>query len=261
MRQIKFTGEVSELKEDELPEEAPIRIAVGQVPLVSISATPQQLKELALGFLITEGLLVERSEIQGIACDEAKGEVHIVTEEGGAILGRLVEGGPVTLTSGCGRGLTFSKFRDLKRVNSNAKFPSGAIADLMSGMLKAASLYRRTGGIHCSALSDGETILSLAEDIGRHNTIDKLVGDCFLRGIETKGRLLLTTGRISGEMVAKAVAAEIPVMASLTSPTSLAVRLAEEAGVAVIGYLRKGRMTLYTCPERVQTVSPFSKGR
>lgn len=118
-------------------------------------------------------------------------------------------------------------------------------------LYQEAEAYRAAGGIHASALSNGERLLVVAEDVGRHNTLDKIRGECTLKGIPTKERIILTTGRISSEMVSKAVGMETPILISRTSPTDLAVRLADSWGITLVGYARGKRINLYTHPARI----------
>ena len=112
-------------------------------------------------------------------------------------------------------------------------------------------LYRLCGGVHASALSDTKKLLVVAEDIGRHNTLDKIQGECLLRGLSTKDGLLLTTGRVSSEMLLKAARMQAPVVVSRHSPTGSAVSLARDLGIALVGYARGNRLSVYSHPERL----------
>jgi FdhD protein len=119
-------------------------------------------------------------------------------------------------------------------------------------MREQQTVHRHVGGTHAAVLFDKSgRVITLAEDIGRHNAIDKAVGYCLLRGISLHDKVLLTSGRASYEMATKAIRVGIPIIASVSAPTSLAVQLAEDRGLTLIGYLRGGRMNVYTHPERV----------
>ncbi|MCP4515904.1 MAG: hypothetical protein GY824_11835, partial [Delftia sp.] len=122
----------------------------------------------------------------------------------------------------------------------------GQVLELMGQLQKAAVLYSRSQGVHASALSDGEGLLAVAEDVGRHNTLDKIRGECLRRNLPTAGKILLTTGRVSSEMLGKAADMETPVVVSRTSPTSLSLTLAEAWGITLIGYVRGRRMRVYS---------------
>jgi len=120
-------------------------------------------------------------------------------------------------------------------------------------LLSSQELYRETGGVHTSALSDGEKILIVAEDIGRHNTLDKIAGRCLMENIWPDERILLTTGRISSEMLQKAARLGADAVISRTAPSSLAVEMAESLGITLIGYARRDRFNVYAHEERIVT--------
>ena len=123
---------------------------------------------------------------------------------------------------------------------------------LMRELNYQAQLYRQSRGVHTSALSDGEQLLVLAEDVGRHNTLDKIRGEVLLRGLETRDQILLTSGRISSEMITKARKMEVPIVASRTSPTATSVRLAQRWNMTLIGYARAPQLRVYTGAERIR---------
>jgi len=118
-------------------------------------------------------------------------------------------------------------------------------------LFESQELYHETGGVHTSALSDGEQVILSAEDIGRHNTLDKIAGLCLMENIWPDRRVLITTGRISSEMLQKAVRMGAKVIASRTSPSSLSIEMAEAWGITLIGYARRNRFNLYAHPERI----------
>ena len=121
----------------------------------------------------------------------------------------------------------------------------------MELLLEAQVLYRETGGVHTSLLSDGEKIIVSSEDIGRHNTLDKIAGLCLMNNAWSEKRILITTGRISSEMLQKAARMETPILISRTSPSSLSIEMAERYGITLIGYARKHRFNVYSNPHRV----------
>jgi FdhD protein len=117
-------------------------------------------------------------------------------------------------------------------------------------LFDSQELYRETGGVHTSALSDGEKILVSAEDIGRHNTLDKIAGLCLMNNIWPDARILITTGRISSEMLQKAARLQAPILISRTSPSSLSIEMAERYGITLIGYARRQRFNVYSNAQR-----------
>jgi FdhD protein len=137
--------------------------------------------------------------------------------------------------------------------------PAERIGTLIELLSRAQDLYRKSGGVHISALSDGEKIIIATEDIGRHNTLDKLAGRCILEQINPLMRIILTTGRISSEMIQKAGRIGATFVISRTSPSSLSVQLAKEVGITLIGYARRDRFTIYAHPERILSIPADEK--
>jgi FdhD protein len=133
--------------------------------------------------------------------------------------------------------------------------PPETIGHLVEQLFNAQTLYRETGGVHTSALSDGDQIVLVAEDIGRHNTLDKIAGLCLMKNIQPPIRILITTGRISSEMLQKAARLNAPVLISRTSPSSLSIEMAERYGITLIGYARKHRFNVYTNEQRIKLTS------
>jgi len=131
------------------------------------------------------------------------------------------------------------------------KIPAARLHVLFNQLQARGSLYARARGVHAAGLADGEQLLAMAEDVGRHNTLDKLLGTCLRLGIETRGRLLLATGRVSSEMMQKAAQMGIPFVASRNSPTSLSVEMARAWGITLVGYVRRQTLRVYSGPERL----------
>lgn len=229
-------------------------IYVNGQELVTLLCTPNKMSFLILGFLASEGIIQNLDDVRLLrVCEDEGNVVEVRLRDESLSLPRKR-----VLLSGCGGGITFE---DLKarhaRLTSSLTVNPAQISRLMRELQRSAEVYRTAGGVHASALSDGERLLLVAEDVGRHNTLDKIRGECIYHQIPTKDRIILTTGRISSEMVNKAVRMEVPVVVSRTSPTDLAIRLAESWGMTVIGYVRGEKMNLYTWPERVkQTQAP-----
>jgi FdhD protein len=123
----------------------------------------------------------------------------------------------------------------------------------MKQLNERAELYKYCGYVHTSALGENSSLLVVAEDIGRHNTLDKIMGECLLRKLSTRDKVLITTGRISSEMLGKAASIMTPIVASRSSPTDHAIALAKELGITLIGYVRGSRLSIYSHEERVQS--------
>ncbi len=223
---------------------------------VTLLCTPHDLDALALGFLRTEGLITSLDEVADYGVRE-HGEVGVEIR-----LKRTHVALPQRprLTSGCAGGVTFYDLAAAHyRLNTGLRLVPGQVYEQMAQLLvRYADLYRMMGGFHMSALSDGEDLLLSAYDVGRHNTLDKLAGLSLLHGINTTGRFIVTTGRVSTEMLNKAAIMGVPLVASRNSPTHMAVRLARAWGITLCGYVRGRRMHVYSAPERLGLKVPLA---
>ena len=226
------------------PREMALLIYVNGLELVTVLCTPDKLNCLALGYLFNEGIITGMDDIAMMRVCDAESEVDVRLNNKDFALPTKR-----TLTSGCGGGATFTT--DGIKVDSRLHAEPRELLALMKQMHERMDLYRVSGGVHTSALADTQGLLVMAEDIGRHNTLDKIQGECLLRKISTRDRLVLTTGRISSEMLIKAARMQAPMVVSLTSPTERAIVLARELGITLVGYARGSRLTVYAHPERL----------
>ncbi len=234
---------------DSAASEDPLAVYVNGVELVTLLYTPPMALELAVGYMLSEGLITKKADVASVSLK--KGGVAVTLARG--LPGAETPAARV-LTSGCGGGISFTYPQGLKGIN---KLTSGltvshhAITALAGRFRGESRLFTETGGVHSAALSDGLGFIAFAEDIGRHNAVDKVFGRCLMEGIETRDRLLLTTGRISSEILLKAAKRGVPVVVSRGAPTALAVELALRFGVTIAGFVRGRRMNIYTHPERI----------
>lgn len=231
--------------EDSIAIEKRVKIMVNGSEVLSLYCTPLMIRELVIGIMMTENI------IKGSWCSERMSilygedvEVDIAAE------GEVSTEGAV-VTSGCIGGITFPKRLNLKTIEDSFQISSKRILSLFKEFQRASELFNLTGCVHSAAISDGDNILCLAEDIGRHNAVDKVIGYMLLENISFQGKIMLASGRLSSEIVSKCARWGIPVVASRTSPTSLAVEIAEKAGVTLVGFVRAGRMNIYANHKRV----------
>jgi FdhD protein len=243
----RYTTDGMTTMEREVVQEAPVTVYVNETEWITFLCTPQNLKYLVLGFLYLEGIIGGLDEVVLLrVCDEEE-MIEVRLTHDVELPTRRV------LTSGCGGGTTFADLTvQTNQIDSTLRVTPSQILGLMRQLYRQAELYRATGGVHTSALSDGEKLLVVASDVGRHNTLDKMQGQCLLEGMDTKDRILLTTGRLSAEMLNKAARMQVPVLASRTSPTDLAVELAQAWGITLVGYARGEQMHVYSGEERVK---------
>jgi FdhD protein len=269
---IEYDGERATTVTRPVIAETPWALYVEKREWVTFMCSPIGLHQLALGFLLSEGVIGGLEDVWQLKVylDEDRvymyfpdaglnGELALPTcaEAGGSIDVRLRRPAPARperriLTSGCGGGVTFDDLAgDRSPLQSDRQVTAAQVSSLMRQLNESATLYRTSRGVHISALSDGERLLVQAEDVGRHNTLDKIRGACMLDGITTQGRLLLSSGRISSEMIVKARKMEAPIVISRTSPTAMSIRLAREWNMTLIGYVRGRQLRVYTGAERV----------
>jgi FdhD protein len=227
-----------------VPIEREVTIYVNLRELVTILCTPTKLNFLVLGFLYSEGIISGMGDVvmMRVCDDDLMADVRLSDPEYELPTRR-------TLTSGCGGGATFTT--EAQRVDSDLVVTPTEVLSLMKQLQERMELYRFSGGVHASALADTGNLLAVAEDIGRHNTLDKIQGECLLRGLPTKDGLLLSTGRISSEMLLKAARMQIPVVVSRHSPTASSVSLAGDLDIALVGHARGNRLLVYSHPERL----------
>lgn len=228
--------------------EAPVSLTVNGQVWLTFMCTPLDLEALAVGFLFNEGILARMDEVADVRVCEHGDNVDVW-------LNRAVEA-PVSWrrTSGCTGGITAVDLLAKPNVSlrdSALTLGTEDIERLFEMLLAAQVLYRKTGGVHTSILSDGKTTLVSAEDIGRHNTLDKIAGLCLMNDISPRSKIIMTTGRISSEMLQKAAGMGVPILLSRTSPSSLSIEMAERYGITLIGYVKRQRFNVYSNPQRV----------
>jgi FdhD protein len=240
----RFSGEGWGKTSVHVPSEMALAIHVNRQELVTILCTPTKLNCLILGFLYAEGIISSIGDVEKMRVCEEESLADVILSNPEYELPTQR-----TLTSGCGSGATF--ITQGQKVNSDLVVTPKEVLSLMDQLQKHMELYRICGGVHASALSDTKNILVVAEDIGRHNTFDKIQGECLLRGLSTKDRLLLSTGRASFEMLLKAAKMQAPIVVSRHSPTGSAISLARDLGIALVGHARGSRLSAYSHPERL----------
>lgn len=212
--------------------------------IATFMCSPNMLEELGVGFLFTERLISKRDDLLSIHISQNNCiDIWIKNFEKPK---RKIK------TSGCSGGVTFNDLsQEFPALTTPLQATPSELADLMIQLHSGANSYQKSRGIHTAALADSKKIIQQVEDIGRHNCIDKLAGFCLLTGLNPSNKIILTSGRISSEMLTKARILEVPLVCSRTSPTSLSIALAQAWGITIVAYLRQNRMRIYTHPERI----------
>ena len=230
-----------------LVDEQWVHLHVNGLELATIMASPVHLDWLALGFLRSEGLIGDAEDVRLVEVCPNKTCVDVWLHQA-----EFVPPTRAIVTSGCGGGLTFDDLSQrVPPIEDGMRLAPQQITDSMRQLLAAATLYNLSRGVHTSALSDGQRLVAVAEDVGRHNTIDKLWGFCLSQNLDPAGHMLLATGRISSEMINKAAKMRLPIVVSRTSPTGLSVRLAQEWNITLVGYARGNSFNVYTGEWRI----------
>jgi len=250
----RITKEGKEDTDSIVVKELPLTIILNNRELVTLLCSPVDLKYLAIGFLFSEGLLKSKAEIEKVIVDERRGVVRVETKGDKEFTDDLVF--KRMITSGCGRGTSFYSAADVQgqvKVESQASISVDEVLALAKEFQHRSQIYRATHGVHSAALCDTKSILVFNENIGRHNAIDKILGECLLKDIATDDRIIITSGRISSEILLKVAKRNIPLIISKSASTTLGVRLAHDLGVTLIGFVRGGRMSVYTNGWRIVT--------
>ena len=233
-------GRVAEVKGDVVREQ-PLTVYVNGERFLTLLCSPFKLETLVVGYLWMEKVIGELEEIASLQICEVDGRADVTLTHSVTLPTERI------LTSGCGGGITFRiDPRLFSPLHSALRVTPADLSARLKDLFTAAVHYRASRGIHGAALSDGRRLLVVAEDVGRHNAVDKVKGEALLRGIPTVDRILLSTGRVSSEMLLKASRMAVPLVASRTSPTEMAVALAEQLGITVVGYLRPDSFNVYT---------------
>jgi len=236
--------------ETEVIEEVPVQLTVNGKEWLTFMCTPIKLEELAVGFLFNEGIIDTAKDIESVRLCSS-GEILDVWLNKSAVK-------PVnwSRTSGCTGGTTtidseelLEKF-DPAKINGPVITPE-LVTSLVEMLFESQELYRKAGGVHTSALCNLREICVSMEDIGRHNTLDKIAGYCLIEDVKLNKPIIVTTGRISSEMLQKSKRLGASFVVSRTSPSSLSIRMAEAFGITLIGYARRKQFRLYTHPERI----------
>ena len=228
--------------------ETPVSLTVNGDVWISFMCTPTNLEALSIGFLYNEGIIQSMDEVADARVCEHGDNVDVWLNH------PAEQPTSWRRTSGCTGGVTAVDLLAKPNISFNGnqpKVPPEAIGRLVEMLFESQELYRETGGVHTSALCDGEKVLFSAEDIGRHNTLDKIAGLCLMENVWPETRILITTGRISSEMLQKAARLSAPILISRTSPSSLSIEMAERYGITLIGYARRSRFNVYTNIQRV----------
>jgi FdhD protein len=242
---LRIKEDSAEELDDFVAIEKRVRISVNGRHVISLYCSPFMVREFVAGFIYNEGLIsggwcAERISIE--YGDEINADVPA---EG------TVAEGEKTVTSGCAGGISFARPLPQEKLSDDTVFNISHIKELYREFQKKSEGYKSTGGVHSAAMADDRHMLVFTEDIGRHNAVDKVIGYALLEHISFQGKIMLASGRLSSEIVSKCVRCGIPVVVSRAAPTSLAVEIADSAGLTLVGFVRGERMNIYSGMQRI----------
>jgi FdhD protein len=235
------------------PEEYPIPLVVNGYEIAIFQLTKADLEDWAYGYLFSEGFIDGADDIESIHFQDETGSIE-VTLRTGFDAEQLFSSKKKHYTAGCGRGVTFFSMTDVKNFNKVSTQQTYQLSYLLkkrSEFAQASEMYLETGGMHGACIVDEDGWMMVREDIGRHNAVDKVIGYCLRNRLQPERLVLLTTGRVSYEMLSKAAKFGFAIIGSRTAATKQAIQLAKYLNIEVIGYLRSKMATVYTSCGRV----------
>jgi len=258
---IKVKGRAKTLTEDTIVREVPITIYFNKEEIVTILCSPSQVKELAVGFLISEGFIGDMSELYALGhhC-----EGNVVRVEGKPKPGHKGIMSKRVMSACCGKSrmaFNFENDTSLVRVQESTTRISLDEAMFFANYLESNSpLFKETGGIHNGGVGSAGEVRYTCYDIGRHNVLDKILGRAHLLNLDLSDHVLFFSGRVSSEILLKVAKMKIPILVARSAPTDLALALAEDLNITFAGFARGDRLNIYTCPERIK-LPPLMAGR
>ena len=241
---------------DNLAEETPVALEFNGISHATMLATPADLEDFAVGFSLSEGIIDSVADVRGIdvlpQCDGIVVQLEISSACEARLKSRRRAMAGRTGCGLCGVETLPEVLRPEAPVPTGAPVPVGAVLRAMRDMRARQALHDLTGATHAAGWAGADGAVALVrEDVGRHNALDKLVGALARQGLSAAHGVVLVSSRASFEMVQKTAAAGVGILAAVSAPTALAVRLADSAGIALLGFLRNDDATLYSHPERI----------
>jgi FdhD protein len=251
IRYCRFENALFEEKEAEVIVEKLVSLTVNGKVWLTFMCTPVLLEALAIGFLYNENIIQSMNEVE---------QTHICASNDivDVWLTHTVKQPDLwRRTSGCAGGITSAEIKNIQTTsnittaNADATIRAEQINHLVSQLFEKQEMYHEAGGVHISALCDGQNIILAAEDIGHQNTLDKISGLYLMQQPSMEQKFLLTSGRVGSEMIQKASRIGAPILISRTSPSSLSIEMANQLGITLVGYARGSQFKIYTHPQRV----------
>ena len=252
---LDLTTKTSKKTTDFIAEEKPLHLFVNNTYWATILCSPADLKEMAVGHLLSEGVLKSTAEIDEVILKEAENSCYVklkteVKVEARLNLSRLHAR---VVTPACGSGSPYQYARRPAKVKSELTVNAEILFNSVNQLNFKAELFRKTGGVHAAAIykADG-ALVAMAEDVGRHNAVDKVIGMAALIQTDFSRCFFALSGRLSGDVVFKASKVGLPIIGSLAAALSSGIEMAEQANLTLAGFVRGKRMNIYTFDERIR---------
>jgi FdhD protein len=256
---IKVTAGEGLQTDDTVVREVPVTIYFNGEEIVTVLCSPNQTRELAIGFLISEGFILERKDLYSIGhhCEE-----NIIRVEGKARPAQKVAMNKRVISACCGKSRASFNFENDASLVKVQQSPVQITLDEATYYAKYldehSTLFKQTGGTHNGGVGCAKEVRYVCHDIGRHNVLDKLLGRAYLLNLDLSGHVLFFSGRVSSEILLKVAKMNIPILVARSAPSDLALALAADLNITVVGFARGERLNIYTCPERI--VLPRQRG-
>ncbi|WP_240344000.1 formate dehydrogenase accessory sulfurtransferase FdhD [Paenibacillus sp. SYP-B3998] len=240
-------------QEDTVATEAPLTIKIAGDEFATLVCTPTDVVDLVTGFLASEGIIRFVDQIESLSYEEDRGYAHVKLRHLHQLNQAMVS--KRFIGSCCGKSRQFYFHNDAqtaKTVRTPLQVSAEQCFHLMRGMQEQSEDFRATGGLHNAALCTASELLLTRADIGRHNALDKIYGHVLRHRIPVRDKLIAFSGRISSEVALKAAKIGVGILLSKSAPTDLALRLASDLGITIVGFIRRDQLTVYTHPERIK---------
>jgi FdhD protein len=240
---IQVDGGLFEHGAHDVVEEIPIALFINGRHAMTAMISPVNLEDFVTGYLFTEEIIKTTKEIESIKIE--KNRVSVITKNLFKVLPPKK-----TILSGCGGSTSFIDVEKLPKIHSDFSISAAAITAALRSV-SDSDIHRTTGAFYMVVLLDSQCVISVAEDIGRHNAIDRIIGYALRNGIYMSQTFVISSGRISSEMVRKCLIANIPIIVSRSATTTLSVEIANKTGMTIIGFARDGKLNIFSHPERI----------
>jgi len=244
---IRITDQGASEIEDRVVEEFSLAIIFNDHELVRLLCSPKNLNFLAVGFLFSEGLIKNKEDIKEISLQERTGAIRVRSHR----FDKDISSKRFIGSSGARGFPSDNNLQSDAMVGSLIRISPNEVFALMDEFIKCSDIFKETGGVHSAALCNKEGILIFHEDIGRHNAIDKVFGECIMKDMPTDDLIIITSGRVSSEIVLKVANKNIPLLISKSAPTNKGIKLAEDFRITLLGFVRGRRMNIYTHKGRI----------